>query len=138
MSKASQILLGVVFAGSALFFVWFGLANGAMMPNGAVPFYGLAAFCGVVALACLVQGSRPVALRIIGAVICLTFVCYAVAVVGGKDFYRALAGCFVIGLPCGYLAVTGRYPYWGQAGAVFGSDSDERESDDGDEDADDG
>lgn len=129
MSKGTQIFLGIVFALAAAQFAYFGATQGMYMPAGATPFYGTSAFCAVIAIACLAKASRPLTLRIIGAVISIAFVFYAYDSYGGKNFVKALAGCFVFGFPGAYLAVTGNYPSWGEVGPVFAKKpTDESES----------
>jgi len=127
VSRASQVILGIVFAFAAIFFVWFGMNDGVRMPAGSMPFYFLAAFCGVVASACLVRQGRPLMLRIIGAVICIAFVASAPGMFKSGKVIQALGGLFVFALPCGYLALTGKYPIWGEAGAVFGEKKEPRD-----------
>ena len=90
------------------------------------PFYGLAVFCALIALACLVPRSRPVALRLIGAVVFVAFALYAYGSYRTPNFTQALVGFCVFGVPAGFLIVLGRYPGWGsESGAVNGSRSSE-------------
>ena len=121
MSPGARITIGVATAISAVLFVLTGIAFGKELPNGPWPLYGLGAFCGIVALACLVPRSRPVTLRIIGAAIFVIFAHYAYDSYGKDNFNRALVGFLVLGLPAGFVAITGGYPTWGRAAGAFTS-----------------
>jgi hypothetical protein len=101
-------------------FAVLGALYGDYFPKGAWPFYGLAAFCTLISLACLAPRSRPVALRVIGVVVFGGFAAYVFSSYGKPDCWRALAAFGVFGLPAGYVAVTGKYPRWGKAAAAFG------------------
>lgn len=128
MSTGARVALAIATILSAAGFAVIGIVFGPELPSGPWPFYGLAAFCGLIALACLVRGSRPMTLRIIGAVVFLAYVFYAYDSIGDRNFFRAIAGFVVWGLPAGYVAIWGRYPVWGRASAAFRSE--ERDSTD--------
>jgi hypothetical protein len=113
--------LAVACSLSAAGFAALGWLYGEYFPRGPWPFYGLAAFCALIALACLASASRPVTLRVVGAVVCGAFALYVYDSDGRPNFWRALAGFGVFGLPAGYVALTGKYPRWGKAAAAFGA-----------------
>jgi hypothetical protein len=119
MSPWARIMIGLVSAFGAICFALIGFFPGFALPAGAWPFYGLAAFWTIVALACLVPRSKPLTLRLIGAPVCGFFAVYAYSSFGTDSFPRALAGLGVLGLPGAYVTVLGRYPSWGRAAAAF-------------------
>lgn len=119
-----QNTIGILTAVGACLFVLVGLTMGGELPTrqspaGPMPFLLLATFCVVISVACFSKRSRPVTLRIIGAVLCAAFTIPAFNKYGTENFLQALAGFVLIGLPCGYLMITGRYPGGGYAGAAF-------------------
>jgi hypothetical protein len=113
--------LGVACSLIAVGFAVVAVLYGDYFPKGPWPFYGLAGFCTLIALACLVPVSRPFALRFIGAIVCGAFALYVYDSYGSPNFWRALAGFGVFGGPAGYLALRGKYPRWGKAAAAFGA-----------------
>jgi hypothetical protein len=127
MSLWARITIGVVSAFAAVCFVLIGLFLGPELPNGPWPFYGLAAFWGIVAVACLVPRSKPLAVRLIGAAVCGAFAVYAGSSFGTDNFLPALAGFAVLGVPGAYVAISGRYPSWGRAAAAFNNSASGRE-----------
>jgi hypothetical protein len=121
MSKGSRIAIGITAVISAI-----GFLNSAMNPASVkaapIVFYGLAVFCGVIAVACFSHKAPPATLRIIGGTVftMYTFCAYSDFVVG-KDI-RVIIGTFALfGLPSGYLAIKGEYPEWGALAEVFNS-----------------
>lgn len=76
MTAWARWTLAIVFFLSACAFVALAPLLSALSPDGAWPFYGLAAFCLLITVACLFKSSRGVALRIIGAVIFCAYVFY--------------------------------------------------------------
>ena len=131
MSKGACIAIGIASLAAGSCFIAVGATLGAAMPKGPLPFYVLGLFCCVVALACLLPGSRRVTLRIVGATICGAYVCYVLSELGNPikmgevNIIEAVAGFLVFGLPGGYLAVTGRYPVWGRYSRVLQGDEPE-------------
>ena len=130
MSSDARILLGIATILSAIGFVAIGIVLGPELPLGATPFYLLATFCILISMACFTPSTRPVALRIIGLVVFVTYVVYAYSCIGQKDFVRALAGLLVWGFPGGYVAIWGVYPSWGRGAAAFGANNARRDDDD--------
>jgi hypothetical protein len=122
MSRGARLTLAIVTLLSAVGFFLTGYFLGAELPAGSWPFYGMSAFCGVIAVACLAQSSRPLTLRVIGSVIFLSYVIYAFDSFGDRDFLRALIGFVWWGLPSGYLAIWGEYPTWGKLAPAFRPD----------------
>ncbi len=121
MSTGACIALAIMMILGAACSVAIGIYLGPELPGGPPAFYGLAAFCIVVATACLVRKSRPVTLRIIGAVIFLTSAYFTYRSYGEKSFIHLLIGLIVFGLPSGYLAIFGKYPNWGAISGAFDS-----------------
>lgn len=121
MSAGGRMVLGIACSLIAAAFLVLGALYGDYFPKGAWPFYGLAAFCAFIALACLAPRSRPVALRVIGLAVFVAFACYVFGSYGRPDFWRALAGFGVFGLPAGYVALVGKYHRWGRLARVFGA-----------------
>jgi hypothetical protein len=119
MNTGAQIAIGIAALVTAIGFAVIGTNFGNAFPKGAWPFYAVAAFCGVVAITCFVRRSQRVLLRIIGLVICGIYLWYASTTFGEKNFGRAVAGFIAIGLPAGYLAITGGYPRWGHWSHAF-------------------
>jgi hypothetical protein len=124
MSAGARITLAIVTILCAAGFAAVGILA-PELPSGPWPCYGLAAFCGLIALACLARSSRPVALRIIGAVVFLGYVAFADDSIDDGNLFRAIAGLIVWGLPAGYVAIWGAYPAWGRASAAFRSERDD-------------
>src|SRR5262245_54618690 len=69
MSKAARVTIAIVTLIGGSCFVLCGLAFGHEAPAGPLPFYGLAAFCFVIATACLSRRSRPATLPIIAVAV---------------------------------------------------------------------
>lgn len=122
MSKFSRVTIGTTLILCAVGFVAVAPLLGADSPKGALPFYGMAGFCVIAAMACFTPRGRVVTLRIVGATIAAAYGWYVVQSIGGDDFGRAVRGAIVIGLPAAFVAVTGGYPKWGRAAAAFRSD----------------
>jgi MFS family permease len=120
MSTGGRVILGVACALIAAGFAVLATLYSDTFPEGTWPLYALAGFCTLIALACLVPASGPVALRIIGAVVCGAFALYVYASLDSPNFWRALSGFVVLGLPAGFVALTGKYPRWGKAAKAFG------------------
>ncbi|MFO0959264.1 MAG: hypothetical protein U0800_17840 [Isosphaeraceae bacterium] len=120
MSRGAQLTIATVAFVFAVSFAGLGLYAGNLFPVGPWPFYGLAAFCVAIAVACLSPASRAVTLRIIGLVVFLTYVAYFIDSLEELTVLRALRGFCLWGLPSGYLAIRGEYPSWGRASAAFG------------------
>ena len=126
MSRGARIVVAIVTIVGAFSFALIGAFLGPALPAGSWPFYGLSAFCAVIAIACLVRNGRAITLRIIGSVIFAAYVVYAIVSIGNANFDRALRGLLVWGLPSGYLAIVGQYPWWGHVSEAFRSkDSDD-------------
>jgi hypothetical protein len=125
VSKGVCIAIGIVALICAFSFVLLGATVGAALPNGPAPLYALAAFCGLIALACLAKDSRPLSIRLLGATVCAVYVWYVLYCVGKPmktseaNTLKAIVGLVVFGLPGAYAAITGRYPAWGRHSRVF-------------------
>ncbi len=125
MSDGPRTLIGILMGFGALFAFVAGLGLGDQLPRGAAPLYGVGAFFAVASIACLSKRGRPIALRLIGGVISVTYFVYAASTIGEPRFFRAAVGCVIFGVPAGWLAVTGKFPDWGFAAAAFNSTDDE-------------
>lgn len=89
----------------------------------------LGGFCATGALACLLPVTRPIAVRLVGGMVFLTFLGYFIAMVesgplvgssrSDPSLVKAIAAFSLFGLPAGYVAITGRYPRWGRHAAAF-------------------
>ena len=123
MSSEARVLIGLLTLVSALLFALIGVTLGGQLPAGGTPFYGMAAFCAVISLACFSNKSQPVTLRIIGAILCCSYFVYAVDSFGSSNFVIAVIGFIVIGVPGGYLMIVGKYPQWGEGSSAFSSRS---------------
>ncbi|CAN5899520.1 hypothetical protein BH23PLA1_BH23PLA1_41020 [soil metagenome] len=126
MSTGARVVLAVFVLICAACFAAIGMISGDLLAAGAWPFYGLAVFCVVIALACLSRSSRPVTLRLIGLVIFLAYGFYIYDSLGDLNILRAIAGLCVWGLPSGYLAIRGIYPTWGKGSAAFRTESNDQ------------
>ncbi|MEO0378611.1 MAG: hypothetical protein AAF329_29270 [Cyanobacteria bacterium P01_A01_bin.17] len=118
MSLGSRIVIAAVSFVCALMFFLTAL-DPSGLPSGALVFYGMAAVCVIIAVACLFPKSHPVTLRLIGGLILSAYVIYVFDSFQTQNFTRAVVGFLVWGLPSGYLAVTGKYPSWGKGAAGF-------------------
>src|SRR5438552_3001935 len=99
MSAGARVTLAVVGSLFAVAFAALGALYGEHFPKGRAPFYGLAVFCELIALACLSARSRPVAVRMIGAAIFGACAFYVYDTDRGPGFRRALAAFVTFGLP---------------------------------------
>lgn len=119
MSTGARVTVGLVALACGVSFLFIAITAGDVFPTGPMPFYGFAVFCFVVFVACLFRKSRPLTLRIIGGVLCLSYLFYLYDSIQKGNWPWALAGFLVVGLPAGYLMITGTYPEWGRASAAF-------------------
>jgi len=131
MSRSANILLGMTLGFLTLGFVgvaWFTSRLEGMRAT-TIGMAILGSFCAVGALACLLPASRPIALRLIGGTVFLAFFGYLVEMAvsgpvlgnsrGDTSLVNAIIAFALFGLPAGYVAVTGRYPRWGQHSRAF-------------------
>lgn len=100
MSLGSRIVIAAVSLVCALMFFLTAL-DPSGLPAGAIVFYGMAAVCVIIAVACLFPKSRPVTLRIIGGLILSAYIAYMVDSFQTQNFARSVMGFFVWGLPSG-------------------------------------
>jgi hypothetical protein len=119
MSLGSRIAIGV----TGLICGW-GFWLSAMNPDGVaakpIIFQGLTLLCVIIAIACFVPKSHPLTLRVIGGVICGTYIFYVIdSLRTNREPGRAISGLICWGLPGGYLAIAGQYPTWGKGAAGF-------------------
>lgn len=118
MSIGSRIAIGAVaLLCAAGFFVTALDPSG--LPAGAFIFYGMAAFCVVIAIACFFPQSHPITLRLIGIMIFCAYIAYVSDSFRTPNLGRAIVGFLVWGIPSGYLAVMGKYPSWGTGSEPF-------------------
>lgn len=116
MSQGSRIAIGIVALLSALgFFITALDPEG--LPAGATEFYGMAALCVIIAVACFFPQTHRVTLRIIGTAIFCGYVVYVYDSFQTQNFARAIRGFLFWGIPSGYLAIMGKYPSWAKASA---------------------
>jgi hypothetical protein len=119
MSLGSRIAIGV----TALICGW-GLWLSSMNPDGVaakpIVFQGLTLICVIIAIACCAPKSHPITLRVIGGVVCGTYIFYVIdSLRTNREPGRAISGFICWGLPGGYLAIAGQYPTWGKGAAGF-------------------
>lgn len=118
MSLGSRIAIGIVALLSAVGF-WMMALDPSGLPAGASVFYGMAAFCVVIAIACFFPQSHPITLRMIGAMIFCAYIGYLHTSFGTQNLSQAMMGFLVCGIPSGYLAIMGKYPSWGRGSEAF-------------------
>ncbi|WP_146138579.1 hypothetical protein [Chamaesiphon polymorphus] len=118
MSRGSRIAIGIAALLSAAAFLKSAF-NPVGLPTGAMTFYAMALFCGIIAMACFFPKGHPVTLRIIGSVILGSYITYVCSSFGTPNFGRSVIGLFMWGIPSGYLAIKGKYPSWGFGSAGF-------------------
>jgi hypothetical protein len=132
MSRGAAITLGI-----ACLLCGIGFAFVPMLGVGASPtgIYSMAAFCLLIATACLVPRSRPVTLRIVAVGVFVTCAWYVWSTrraawwpgqQGQPSLGRAVLAFFSFGLPAAYVAIRGWYPRWGLASRAFGGDQPKR------------
>lgn len=118
MSLGARIAIGVASLLAAACFLM-GAANTGAVAVDPLLYYGLATFCGVIAIACFFPKSNPVTLRIIGIVIFSIYAHYLYSSLHTDNMPLAIKGFFIWGIPSGYLAIMGSYPTWGKGSAGF-------------------
>jgi hypothetical protein len=135
MSRGACILLGISLAVLPIGFAWLVLSTSGPEAMRDIIIFTLIAgvFCAIGCLACLVPASRPITLRLIGGTVFLGCLGYVIGMAmdgpllansrGEPSLLNAFVAFTVIGLPCGYAAIRGRYPRWGRFAEVFGADS---------------
>lgn len=119
MSSGSRWAIGFVACLTGAVLIFMGCVLGDEMPHGGWPAVVGGAFVMVVAIACFFPLTWPVTLRVIGGGIFLVYVIYVISSLGGPDFWWALMGFGVIGVPFGFLAIFGSYPRWGRGAAAL-------------------
>lgn len=113
VSAGSRIIIAAISLVCAAGFFLTALDFSAV-PANAHAFYGLASFSLVVAIASLFPKSHPITLRMIGTLIFCGYMVYAGNSLHSSHLLQALVASVSCGLPAGYLAITGKYPSWGQ------------------------
>jgi hypothetical protein len=89
-----------------------------------------AGFCVLISIACFSTIARGPAIRVIGAVVFLSYVVYLVLEIrkgfwrpyegrGSEHWVNAIWGLLVFGLPGLYVTLRGRYPVWGRGADAF-------------------
>jgi hypothetical protein len=125
MSRGARWTLGAF----SLLFSWIFVISNDNSPRPAIGWM-LAAFCVLIAFACFSGTARGPAIRVIGAVVFLSYCGYLVLEIrkglwrpyegeGSEHWVNALRGLFVYGLPGLYVTVRGFYPPWGYGTAGF-------------------
>jgi hypothetical protein len=119
MSASARVTLAIACTLIAASFAVLATFYGDELEKARLPIYGLAAFCALIPLACLVPQTRPVTVRLIGGVVFVSCAMYVYSSHQEGGMRRDLA-CFVVfGLPAGYAAVMGTYPPWGKGAKAF-------------------
>jgi hypothetical protein len=118
MSLGARIAIGLAALLAAAGFLKSAL-HPAGMPAGSLGFYGMAVFCVIIAMACFFPKGHPLTLRIIGTAIFLAYIAYVSDSWHTRNMMRAIQGFLIWGLPSGYLAIMGKYPFWGRGAAGF-------------------
>ena len=125
MSYGARLAIGTVAFFCAVAFAALAPILGPISPRGAWPVYLLSSFCAVIGLACFRSASRPVTLRLIGAIIFVVYAAYVWSSRNDLNVFRAIVGFIVFGLPGAYTGITGRYPIWGKFAQAFPNSDDE-------------
>jgi len=133
MSRWARWTIGVVVLA-------FGLEMIASRPPGGASLAetGWFLFLGMIVIACFSRTGRPVAVRVIGAVVFFAYLAYflyeflapipqAYQGIAQEHWVNALLGLLLIGLPGLYVAGAGKYPHWGIHAKGFKSSDDEGE-----------
>jgi apolipoprotein N-acyltransferase len=118
MSAGARVTLAIACTLIGASFAILAALSGDTFEGGPLPFYGLAALCALVALACLVPQTRPVTVRLIGGVVFASCAWLLYSHAEG-DMRGALAVFVVCGPPAGYAVVMGTNPPWGKGSVVF-------------------
>jgi hypothetical protein len=124
MSFGARLTLAIASGLIAIAFSAVALTIGPRLPLGSWPFYLLTVFCLSISVACLSPVSRPITLRLIGSVVFLATAAFVYSERNSNEWVGTILAFAVFGLPAGYVAVTGRYPSWGEHAAAFEGDSD--------------
>ncbi|MEM9540996.1 MAG: hypothetical protein AAGA60_16025 [Cyanobacteria bacterium P01_E01_bin.42] len=125
MSRGARIAIAIAALLCSSIFLMTALDPDSGFPASPSVFYGLAAFCVIIAIACVFPKSHPITLRIIGTMIFLAYAVYVVDSFNTDNLPRALMGFIVWGLPSGYLALMGKFPDWGAGSQAFNPKQDE-------------
>lgn len=100
-----------------------------------------AGFCTLIAAACFSSRARPASVRIVGFVIFCAYLAYFISEIlfhrttppegaGHANWFNAIIGLFVFGLPGLYVSLTGRYSAWGEHSTVFARKNQQAPKDD--------
>ncbi len=111
MSAGSRIIIAAISMVCAAGFFMTALDSSGL-PADPHTFYGLAAVCVIIAIACLSPKSHPITLRMLGTIIFCGYMGYVGDSIHNGNFGQALLGLVFCGLPAGYLAIKGNYPTW--------------------------
>jgi peptidoglycan/LPS O-acetylase OafA/YrhL len=132
MSRPSRWVLGCF----ALLFAAIFIYSEHLEPSNNSPLvYGVAAFSGLIAVACFTQKWRGLAVRVIGFTVFLAYVSYLVfelvrepakpyAGETEPHWLNAIIGLVVFGLPGLYVTARGKYPAWGNGAKAFNGEMD--------------
>jgi len=118
MSRASEIILGIVALLSALLVLYFIQAGVGLLFG----WLALEIFLLTMAAACLFRTGRKLTLRVLGAflfAVCAGYLATELRLGQPGGLLKSLMAFFVFGLPALYLMVRGRYPRWGRFAPVF-------------------
>jgi hypothetical protein len=132
MSRGSRSVLGCF---ALLFAAIFAYSEQLAPSKAPLLVYGLAAFCGLIGVACFSRTWRGPAVRIIGFTVFLAYASYLVyelvrepakpyANRSEPHWLNAIEGLVVFGLPGLYVAVRGKYPKWGKGAKAFTGETD--------------
>jgi hypothetical protein len=119
MSAGARVTLAIACTLIAAAFAVLATFYGDVFEVGRPLLYGLAAFCALIPLACLVPQTRPVTVRLIRGAVFAVCACYVYSSYMDGGMPKALMCFIVFGLPAGYAAVMGSYPRWGKGAEAF-------------------
>lgn len=117
LSFGTRIVIGVAAGFTAVCLTLLSLllsGREGVLPHASTGLFVIAAFCGIITVACFVRGSHPVTLRIIGGVVCLGVVIpFCNSILHGQLPPRGLLVMpLIFGIPAGYMTITGRWLQW--------------------------
>ena len=129
MSFGSRLAIGTLALICAAWYFAAGLHIDPAVPNRALLHYFASFFFILIVLACFWAGSRPVTVRLLGAILAVAFGSALWLNWNDLNLAHVIWGFIMLFLPSVYAAVRGRYTTWGEASAAFNNYSDPPQED---------